>query len=71
MMCGTVCALTLHIVIHICFEFGQKEHVFCNYEEFDECIYGTCGVQYLQRGKNTFTTTLQLVLTLFEPSYQR
>ena len=36
---------------YICFEFDEKNtFYFSNYQEFDECMYGTRGVQYLQQG---------------------
>ena len=27
----------------------KKKKYFSNFEGFDECMYGTCGVQYLQQ----------------------
>ena len=46
---GTVCALVQYIVLYTCFEFeGKKQLLF--YEGFNECMYETFGVQYIQQG---------------------
>ena len=44
MMHGTVCVLIQYIE-------KKSTFYFSNYEGFDECMYGTCGVQYLQQGE--------------------
>ena len=42
----------MYIVIYICLEFQEKEHIyFSNYEGIDEFMYGTCGVRYLHQGQ--------------------
>ena len=50
MMHGAVFALIQYIVLYMGCESEEKTFYFSNYEEFDECMYGTCGVQYLQQG---------------------
>ena len=44
---ASLCANT----VYICFELEEKiTFYFSNYEGFDECMYGICGIQYLQKG---------------------
>ena len=39
--------------VYICFETEEKSTIyFSNYQGLDECMYGTCGAQYLQKVKN-------------------
>ena len=44
--------LLRYVITYICFALEGKSRCYIsNYEWFDECVYGTSGVQYLQQGQ--------------------